>query len=69
MQIGGVDNVVVFDTDAQLREEIKKYKPNYFVIGSEYCNKTIIGKEFANEIKYFQKIDGFSTTTILKIKK
>ncbi len=69
MQIGGVDNVVVFDTDAQLREEIKKYKPNYFVIGSEYCNKTIIGKEFANEIKYFQKIDGFSTTNILKNKK
>ncbi len=69
MQIEGVDIVVVFDSDTQLKEQIKRYNPDYFVIGSEYINKSIIGKEFVKEIKYFEKIDGFSTTEILKIKK
>jgi bifunctional ADP-heptose synthase (sugar kinase/adenylyltransferase) len=69
MQIEGVDIVVVFDSDTQLKEQIKRYNPDYFVIGSEYTNKPIIGKEFVKEIKYFEKVDGFSTTGILKIKK
>ena len=69
MQIEGVDIVVVFDSDTQLKEQIKRYNPDYFVIGSEYINKSIIGKEFVKEIKYFEKVDGFSTTEILKIKK
>jgi D-beta-D-heptose 7-phosphate kinase/D-beta-D-heptose 1-phosphate adenosyltransferase len=65
MQIKGVDAVVIFDTDDKLRKQIQLYSPDIFVIGSDYIDKPIIGGEYANEIKFFNKIDGFSTTKLL----
>lgn len=65
MSIKGVYNVIVFDTDEELIELLKKNKPDYFLIGSDYKNKKIIGGEYANEIIYFDRID-HSTTKILE---
>jgi D-beta-D-heptose 7-phosphate kinase/D-beta-D-heptose 1-phosphate adenosyltransferase len=65
MQIRDVDNVVVFDSDDSLRNHLETYKPDIFVIGDEYMYKPIIGGEHAKEIKFFGKLDGFSTTKIL----
>lgn len=65
MQIKGVDDVVIFDTEDELRNQLKKYKPDIFVIGDEYMYKPIIGGECAKEIKFFSKLEEFSTTKIL----
>ncbi len=43
MQIKGVDYVVVFNTEDELRNQLKIYKPDVFVIGDEYMYKPIIG--------------------------
>jgi D-beta-D-heptose 7-phosphate kinase/D-beta-D-heptose 1-phosphate adenosyltransferase len=66
MQIKGVSNVVIFDSDETLRSQIELYKPNIFVIGSDYVNKPIIGGNQADEIRFFDRIKDFSTTKILK---
>ena len=66
MQIKGVSNVVIFDSDETLRSQIELYKPNIFVIGSDYANKPIIGGNHADEIRFFDRINDFSTTKILK---
>jgi rfaE bifunctional protein nucleotidyltransferase chain/domain len=66
MQIEGVDKIIVFDSDDALRKELQTYKPDIFVIGDEYMYKPIIGGEYANEIKFFGKLDGFSTTKLLE---
>ena len=66
MQIKGVSNVVIFDSDETLRSQIELYKPNIFVIGSDYVNKPIIGGNHADEIRFFDRIKDFSTTKILK---
>jgi D-beta-D-heptose 7-phosphate kinase/D-beta-D-heptose 1-phosphate adenosyltransferase len=66
MNLNGVYNVVVFDTDEQLRDLIFGYHPNIFVIGSEYKDKYIIGGNHSDTIHYFDKIEGFSTTKILE---
>jgi D-beta-D-heptose 7-phosphate kinase/D-beta-D-heptose 1-phosphate adenosyltransferase len=66
VQINGITNIVVFDSDKELSDLIKEYQPDYFVIGEEYKDKTIIGGRHAKEIKYFPKLEGFSTTKILK---
>ena len=42
-QIKGVDTVVVFDSDEKLRELLERYKPDKFIIGSDYLGKEIIG--------------------------
>jgi D-beta-D-heptose 7-phosphate kinase/D-beta-D-heptose 1-phosphate adenosyltransferase len=66
MQIKGVKNVVIFDSDETLRSQIELYKPNIFVIGSDYVNKPIIGGNHADEIRFFDRIKDFSTTKILE---
>ena len=65
MQISGVDAVVTFDSEDELRKQIELYSPDIFVIGDEYIHKPIVGGEFAKEIKFYKKIDGLSTTKLL----
>lgn len=65
LQIEGVDKIVVFDSDDSLRKHLEEYKPDIFVIGDDYMYKPIIGGEYAKEIKFFSRLDGFSTTKIL----
>jgi len=65
MQVSGVDAVVTFDSEDELRKQIELYSPDIFVIGDEYMYKPIVGGEFAKEIKFYKKIDGLSTTKLL----
>jgi D-beta-D-heptose 7-phosphate kinase/D-beta-D-heptose 1-phosphate adenosyltransferase len=64
--IKGVDGVHIFNTGNELVELIKLYKPDIFVIGSDYKDKPIIGSEYIKEIRYFDRVEGFSTTRILE---
>ena len=65
LQIEGVNSIVVFDSDKELSNLIKKYQPDVFVIGEEYRDKGIIGRKHAKKIEYFPKVEGFSTTGLL----
>ena len=63
-----VDKVYIFDTDYQLSQYIKQLSP-HMVIGDDYIGKKVIGAEFAQNVTFFQRIEGFSTTeTIKKVK-
>jgi rfaE bifunctional protein nucleotidyltransferase chain/domain len=60
-----VDNVVCFDTDKELVNQIKKFEPDIMVIGGEYRYKQIIGLEHVPHIEFFEKIGEYSTSKIL----
>jgi D-beta-D-heptose 7-phosphate kinase/D-beta-D-heptose 1-phosphate adenosyltransferase len=60
-----VDNVVCFNTDEELVNQIKKLEPDVMVIGGEYRYKQIIGLEHVPHIEFFEKIDGYSSSKIL----
>lgn len=64
-QIKGVSDVIVFQTEDELRNIIKNLTPDIFVIGSDYMDKPIIGGGFAKEIKFFNRVEGLSTTKLL----
>jgi D-beta-D-heptose 7-phosphate kinase/D-beta-D-heptose 1-phosphate adenosyltransferase len=64
-QIKGVGDVIIFDSDEMLRKLLERYKPDKFIIGSDYLGKKIIGQEFAKQIVVFDRLDKFSTTDIL----
>jgi D-beta-D-heptose 7-phosphate kinase/D-beta-D-heptose 1-phosphate adenosyltransferase len=64
-QIKGVDTVVTFDSDDALRKLLERYKPDKFIIGSDYDGKEIIGQEFAKQVVIFDRLKKFSTTDIL----
>lgn len=60
-----VDDVYSFASDEQLEILIKTLQPDIMVIGEEYKDKKIIGKEFVKEIVFFPKMEGFSSSHII----
>jgi len=67
--IRGVDKVLIFNTREMLNEMIKNIKPDVLVVGSDWKRKTVIGSEFATEVKFFDRIIGYSTTKVLEVHK
>ena len=57
-----VDRVEIFDTDEELIEFIKNFNPDVMVKGSDYRGKPIIGEEYCKEIKFYDRLDKYSTT-------
>ena len=61
-----IDKVISFDSTEDLRNTVKWYRPNIMVIGSDWENGKVIGKEFTDKLVFFNKIKGYSTTNFLK---
>ena len=64
-----VHNVVVFNSREELINMVKEFEPDYMVIGSDYIDKTVYGSEYAKELLFFDKLEQYSTTTILSYEK
>jgi cytidyltransferase-like protein len=67
--IVGVHSVVGFGTDEELVDQIKNWKTNVIVVGSDYMGKSVIGSEYSEYLEFYKKIDGYSTTKILSHEK
>lgn len=65
MALSAVDNVVIFNTDDELRTLIKENKCTIILVGEEYKDKEVIGSELVDNVRFFKRIDGYSTTNIL----
>jgi D-beta-D-heptose 7-phosphate kinase/D-beta-D-heptose 1-phosphate adenosyltransferase len=65
-QIRGVGEVIIFHTEDELKETLKRLTPDVFVIGSDYMDKPIVGSEWAKEIKFFDRVENLSTSNIMK---
>ena len=61
-----IDKVVIFDSEARLRDLICLFHPEVMIVGSDYRDKTVIGCEYAKELKFFERIGDYSTTNILE---
>jgi len=57
-----VDRVDIFDTDEELVNLIRNYDPDIMIKGSDYRNKPIIGAEFCKQIKFYDRLEQYSTT-------
>ena len=62
----GVDEVRSFSTASELEKLVKGIDPDIMVVGAEYENKKVVGGEYAKELVFFRRIDGYSTTNILE---
>ena len=60
-----VNEVYVFNSRKELEDLIENYQPDYLVVGSDWKDKDVVGGHFAKEIVYFNRIEGYSTTSIL----
>ena len=62
LNLKAVDEVEVFSSDEELEMWVKQIKPAIMVIGSDWRNKTIIGSQYAEQLKFFERIDDYSST-------
>lgn len=60
-----VTGVAVFNTDDELCNAIKCLGIDTMVIGEEYKDKIVIGKDYAKNLLFFPKINGYSSTGII----
>jgi len=63
-----IDKVVVFNTEEELATAINLHNPDIMIIGSDYKNKKVVGKEYAKELVFFERFGTYSTTNILEKK-
>ena len=61
-----IDHVATFDSPQELEELVKTLAPDIMIVGSDWKGKTIVGGIFAQEIRYFERINGYSTTEVIE---
>jgi rfaE bifunctional protein nucleotidyltransferase chain/domain len=61
-----IDEVVEFNTDHELDTQVDHSGAEVMVVGLEYKDKKVIGSRHVKEVKFYRKIDGYSTTKILE---
>ena len=61
-----VDEVVVFDSPEGLANAIKKVSPDIMVIGSDWKGKKVVGEQHTKEVRFFDRIGEYSTTSIIE---
>mgnify|MGYP003648604848 CR=1 FL=1 len=64
--IRSVDEVRSFNSDRELIDIFKDYRPDKRVIGSDWQGKTIVGREYSGEIIFYERKDENSTTKTLE---
>jgi rfaE bifunctional protein nucleotidyltransferase chain/domain len=66
MNLKAVDNVSFFSTDEELENTIKAYAPDIMIVGSDWKGKPVIGSQFAKELKFYDRIENYSTTATIQ---
>jgi rfaE bifunctional protein nucleotidyltransferase chain/domain len=61
-----IDEVKTFSSDKDLEELVKYYKPDIMIVGSDWKHKPVIGSQYAKELKFFDRIDEYSSTKIIQ---
>ena len=61
-----VDRVETFDSDQELIDLIKGFEPDVMVKGGDYRNRPIIGAEYCKEIKFYDRVEPYSTTKTIQ---
>lgn len=61
-----VNQVRVFYSDIELEQLVKSIEPDIMIVGSDWEDKPVIGSKYAKKLIFFDRIDGYSTTNIIK---
>ena len=63
-----IDKVISFNSTEGLEKLVKEHKPHVLIVGSDWRNKTVVGEQYAQHVRFFDRIEGYSTTNILEWK-
>jgi rfaE bifunctional protein nucleotidyltransferase chain/domain len=61
-----VDKVKIFYTEHELERLVENVSPDIMIVGSDYENKRVVGSQHAKDLKFFNRVQGYATTNIIK---
>jgi D-beta-D-heptose 7-phosphate kinase/D-beta-D-heptose 1-phosphate adenosyltransferase len=61
-----VDVVEFFDSQEDLINLIKLYKPDIMVKGSDWRGKSVVAEQYVKEIHWYDRIEEYSSTEIIE---
>ena len=61
-----IDEIVIYNTESDLYELLRKIKPNIRILGSDYIDKKFTGDDLDIEVYYHQRNHKFSSTNLRK---
>ena len=61
-----IDEIVIYDTENELYDLLKKINPDVRILGSDYKNKSFTGDDLPIKIYYHNRNHSFSTTNLRK---
>lgn len=61
-----VDQVFVFESSEELEKLVEVIKPAIMIVGSDWKGRKVIGSEHAKSLKFFDRIEGYSSTEIIQ---
>jgi len=66
INLKAVDEVKHFGTDEELENLVKSVQPDIMIVGSDYIDKKVIGSEYVKQLRFFNRIDEYSSTKIIQ---
>ena len=64
MAIKHIDDVYIYQTEEELYELIKFWKPQVRILGEDYIGKPFTGDDLPSEVIYTTRSHGWSTTKL-----
>ena len=60
-----IDEVHVFGSRTELEELIEFYNPDFLIVGGDWRHGDVVGREHAKEVRFFNRIGGYSSTDLI----
>jgi len=60
-----IDVVLPFGSRSELENLIQLYSPDILLVGSDWRDGDVVGRQYAKEVRFFNRIGNYSTTNII----
>ena len=60
-----IDEVHVFGSRKELVQLIEFYNPDVLIVGGAWRDGDVVGREYAKEVRFFNRVGGYSTTKLI----
>ena len=60
-----IDLVLPFGSRQQLEDLIELYSPDILLVGGDWKDGDVVGRKFAKQVKFFNRIGNYSTSNII----
>lgn len=60
-----IDLVLPFGSRQELEDLIELYSPDILLVGGDWRDGDVVGRDFAKKVKFFNRLGDYSTTNII----